>query len=164
MIPVINLCICCSLMVHWRSIIKSDIMKKFFLILSQLFQKYSAWGKRPYASLLLVILVVLSDAFLSPLEDSVQWATSDCSSGGRAGCILIRRFVVWSLAPSVCMSKCMLKCLWARYWIPNCPKRLCLWRMNAYAWVPDGTLYPAVSVWLFVWMGECLFMFKKHLE
>ncbi len=70
-----------------------------------------------------------------------------CSSGGWVGCLLNGRSVVRFPAPFVCMSRCH----WARNWTPYCSWWLRHWCIIVCAWVSDGTLYPAVSVW----MGKC---------
>lgn len=62
------------------------------------------------------------------------YSTSSCGFRGRAGHPLIRRSVVWLLAPPVLQSTCP----WARYLNANCCwwlSRQCVWKDSFFGWV-----------------------------
>ena len=69
----------------------------------------------------------------------LHWGS--CSSGGRVGCLVIRRSLVWILALPSCMSKCP----WARYWPQIAPDE------QLAPWIAAS----AISAWMCVWMSEC---------
>ncbi len=102
--------------------------------------------------LLFCIYILLYLISIALPSNSDLTAEGSCGFEGRAGRLLIRRLVVRSQTPPVCI----FKCAWARYWTPRLLRKavpsLCECVCMSSWWA--GWHLPAISMWMCVnwWM------------